>query len=162
MNIVSRFIWVLLNIFLGAGLAYLLFYWAACDLQIPLIVQHILSTYLPFASPLFNVPYVKIHSLSSSLIAKLIFNGFLYAIFGVVHTLFAQEFVQDLLARHLFPKQALRTVYCILVTITVFIMMGFWQHTNIQLWNFLPSTMSDYQKHIFLIITYQIIDAPGW
>jgi hypothetical protein len=120
-----------------------------------------ISTYLPILNPLFHVPYVQIERFSSSIIAKLIFNAFLYGIFGFFHTLFAQEFVQRILRRFLFPQETLRTVYCLIVTITVFIMMGFWQHTHIQLWNWLPTTMSPYGQQLILLIMYNIIFAPG-
>jgi hypothetical protein len=40
-------------------------------------------------------------------------------------------------------------------------MMGFWQHTHIQLWNWLPTTMSQYQQQLVLLIMYNIIFAPG-
>ncbi|CAF1417777.1 unnamed protein product [Rotaria sp. Silwood1] len=162
MNVATRFIWLILNLFFGAGLACILFNWVACDMKMPLILTNFISTYLPISSSLFNVPYVHINKISSSVIAKLIFNAFLYAIFGFVHTLFAQEYAQAFLGQFLFPKQTLRTVYCLLVTITAFIIMGFWQHTHIQLWNLLPSTMNDYQQNLALFIIYNIIFAPGW
>jgi hypothetical protein len=161
MNSVTRGIWLILNLFFGAGLACTLFYWVACDMQMPLIIKNFISTYLPILSPLFDVPYVYINKLSSSVMGKLIFNAFLYGIFGFVHTLFAQEFVQTILGRFLFPQQILRTVYCMLVSVTVFIMMGFWQHTYIQIWNWLPSTMNIYQQQLVLLIVYSIIYAPG-
>ncbi len=161
MNLVTRGIWLFLNVFFGAGLAIILFFWTACDMQMPLILTNFISTYLPILNPVFDVPYVHINKLSSSVISKLIFNAFLYAIFGFVHTLFAQEFVQTFLGRFFFPKQTLRTVYCLLVSITVFIIMGFWQHTHIQLWNLLPSTMNIYQQQAVLLIIFSIIYAPG-
>ncbi|CAF2111812.1 unnamed protein product [Rotaria magnacalcarata] len=162
MNSIARIIWFLLNLLLGAAVARILFDWGACDMQMPLIYKNLISAHLPILNPIFNVPYVQINRLSSSVVAKLIFNGFLYAIFGFSHTFFAQEFVQATLARFLFPKQTLRTVYCIIVTVTAFIIMGFWQHTGIQLWNWLPSTMNNYQQQLVLLITYHIIFAPGW
>jgi hypothetical protein len=161
MNLVARGIWFLINLFFGATLAYTLFHWIACDMQMPLIMTNFISTYVPILNPLFDVPYVQIEQFSSSVIAKLIFNAFLYAIFGFVHTLFAQEFVQIILRRYLFPPQVLRTVYCSIVTVTAFIIMGFWQHTHIQLWDWLPSTMSQYQQQLRLLIIYNIIFAPG-
>jgi hypothetical protein len=48
-----------------------------------------------------------------------------------------------------------------LVSITAFIIMGFWQHTHIQLWNWLPTTMDQYQQQLVLLIVYNIIYAPG-
>jgi hypothetical protein len=161
MNPITRVSWLLLNLFFGAPLALILFHWVACDMQMPLIIKNFISTNLPILSPFFDVPYVHINKLSSSVMAKLIFNAFLYAIFGFIHTLFAQEFVQSILRRVLFPKQTLRTVYCILVSITAFIIMGFWQHTHIQLWNWLPSTINIYQQQLVLLILYSIIFAPG-
>jgi hypothetical protein len=161
MNWVTRSIWLILNIFFGAILANILFYWVACNMQMPLIIKNFISTYLPILSPIFDVPYVHINRLSLSVIGKLIFNAFLYTIFGFTHTLFAQEFVQSILGRFLFPKQTLRTVYCIITSVTVFIIMGFWQRTNIQLWNWLPSTMNIYQQQLVLLILYNILYIPG-
>jgi hypothetical protein len=161
MNFVTRGIWLILNLVFGATLACLLFNWVACDMQMPLILTNFISTNLPILTPIFDVPYVHINKLASSVAAKLIFNAFLYAIFGFVHTLFAQEFIQSILGRVLFPQQTLRTVYCILVSITAFIIMGFWQHTHIQLWNWLPSTMNTYQQQLVLLISYSIIFTPG-
>ncbi|CAF1180675.1 unnamed protein product [Rotaria sordida] len=131
-------------------------------MQMPVIYTNFISTYLPILNPLFNFPYVHINTISSSVTAKLIFNAFLNAIFGLVHTVFAQEFAQVFLGRFLFPKQTLRTVYCLLVTVTAFIIMGFWQHTHIQLWNWLPSTMSDYQQNLALFFIFNVIYAPAW
>lgn len=161
MNIITQIIWLILNIFFGAGLACILFNWVACDMQMPLIIKNFISNYAPIFYPIFNVPYVYIDKFSSSVICKLIFNGFLYVIFGFIHTFFAQEFVQKYLQQMLFPQQTLRTVYCILVSITAFILMGFWQYTHIQLWNLLPSTISTYDQQWILLITYNIIYLPG-
>ncbi|CAF3323575.1 unnamed protein product [Rotaria socialis] len=162
MNYIARIIWLLLSLSFGFAVARILFDWGACDMQMPFIYKNLISAYLPILNPIFNVPYVQISSLSTSVVAKLIFNGFLYAIFGFSHTFFAQEFVQAALARFLFPKQTLRTVYCMIATVTVFIIMGFWQHTGIQLWNWLPSTMNSYQQQLVLLVTHHIIFAPGW
>jgi len=49
-----------------------------------------------------------------------------------------------------------------IVRVTAFIIMGFWQHTHIQLWNWLPSTMDIYQQQIVLLILYNILQGPGW
>ena len=159
MNSAARGIWFLINVFFGAALSFTLFHWIACDMQMPIIMTNLIAAYAPIFNPLFDVPYVQIDQLASSVIGKLIFNAFLYAIFGFVHTFFAQEFVQ-LILRRVFPQQSLRTIYCLLVTITVFIIMGFWQHTHIQLWNFLPSTMSEYQQQLVLLVVYHIVYAP--
>jgi hypothetical protein len=161
MNSVTSGVWFILNLFFGAALAYTLFHWVACDMQMPLIMTNFISTNLPIFNPLFDVPYVRITTISSSVIGKLIFNAFLYGIFGFIHTLFAQEFVHTILGRFLFPPPTLRTVYCMLVSITAFIIMGFWQHTHIQLWNWLPTTMDQYQQQLVLLIVYNIIYAPG-
>lgn len=161
MNLLSRSIWIFFNLFFGAPLAYTLFHWVACDMQMPLIIVDFVATYLPFLTPLFNVPYVHIQLFSSSIVAKLIFNAFLYAIFGFVHTFFAQEAVQTILRQYAFPPQTLRTVYCILSSITSFIIIGFWQHTHIQFWDLLPSTMSRYQRHIILLCCYHLTHLPG-
>lgn len=161
MNFITRVIWFLLNLFFGAPLASTLFIWGACDMQIPIVIIDFVSTYLPIFKPFFDVPYVQFNQLSSSVSVKLIFNAFLCAIFGFVHTLFAQEFVQVILSRFLFPKQALRTVFCILTSVTTFIIIGFWQHTHIQLWNWLPSTMNVYQQQLVLLVIFSIIIAPG-
>ena len=161
MHPAARAIWFLINLFLGAGLAFILFLWVACDMQMPLIIRDFIATYIPILSPLFDVPYVRIPQFSSSLIAKLIFNAFLCAIFGFVHTFFAQESVQIILRQYFAPKQTLRTIYCVLVTLTSFLIIGFWQHTHIQLWHWLPSTMNEYNQHILLLVIYHIITAPS-
>lgn len=161
MNSLSRILWLLLNFLFGAPLAYTLFHWTACNMQMPLIIKDLVSTYLPFLNPIFNVPYVRIESISSSILAKILFNGFLYAIFGFVHTFFAQEPVQNFLRQKFFPSEILRTVYCVLTTITSFIIMGFWQHTDIQLWDLLPSAMNQYQRDIILLCCYHLICLPG-
>ena len=161
MNSFARGIWFLLNVVLGAGLASILFYWVACDMQMPVMLTDFISTYLPVIKPAFDVPYVQISSISSSIPAKLLVDAFLCAIFGFAHTLFAQESVQLLLGRLLFPKQTLRTVYCIIVSVTVFLIMGLWQHTHVQLWNCLPATMSTFDRQLVLLIIYSIIYAPG-
>ncbi|CAF1292105.1 unnamed protein product [Adineta ricciae] len=161
MNWLARSIWLLFNIFFGAPPATLVFSWVACDLQLPLVIIEPISSYLPILKTLFNVPYVHINEFSSSVSAKLLFNAFLYAIFGTVHTLFAQEFMQVILRRFLFPKETLRTVYCILTTITVIILVGFWQHTHIQLWNWLPGTMDIYQQQRVLLLLFLLFFSPG-
>ncbi|UJR37091.1 hypothetical protein I4U23_029795 [Adineta vaga] len=161
MNSISRVIWLLVNLFFGAPLSTTLFVWVACDLQMPLLITNFISTYLPICNVLFDVPYVYINQFSSSVTAKLLFNACLFAIFGFVHTLFAQEFIQVILSRYLFPKQTLRTIFCILVSITTFILIGFWQHTHIQLWNWLPSTMNMYEQQRVLLILFSIIISPG-
>lgn len=130
-------------------------------MKMPLIIKDLVGTYLPILSPLFDVPYVQFPQFASSIVAKLAFNAVLCAIFGFIHTVFAQESVQIVLRRYFAPKQSLRTIYCVLVTLTVFLIMGFWQHTHIQLWNLFPSTMSEYNQHIALLIIYTIIALPS-
>lgn len=161
MNLIARVLWILLNVLFGASLAYILFIWVACDMEIPSFLMDFLDEYIPAIKPIFQVPYIKINQISSSISSKLLFNAFLYAIFGFIHTLFAQEFVQSFLGHFLFPKQTLRTVYNLLVTITVFIIIGFWQHTEVQLWNFLPNTMTKYQQHMLLLMIHTIFHVPG-
>ena len=161
MNLLARGIWLILNALFGAALSTILFYWVACDMHVPLIVTDFLGKYLPILTPLFRAPYVRIDALSSSIVGKLAFDAFLVAIFGFCHTFFAQESVQASLSRSIFPKQTLRTIYCIMVSVNSFIIIGFWQHTNIQLWNWLSSTMSIYEQEIILMTLYSIIFAPG-
>ena len=161
MNSFARGIWLVLNLLFGGALASIIFVWVACDMRVPLVLTNFVSTYLPIWTPVFRVPYVHIDALSSSIVGKLLFNAFLFTIFGFCHTFFAQESVQAALNRLMFPKQTLRTVYCMVVSLTSLIVIGFWQHTNIQLWNWLPSTMSTNQQEIVLMIIYNIFFAPG-
>lgn len=161
MNLLARGIWLILSVLFGAALSTILFFWVACDMHVPLIVTGFLAKYLPILTPLFRAPYVHIDALSSSIAGKLAFDAFLVATFGFCHTFFAQESVQASLSRSLFPKQTLRTAYCIMVSVNSFFIIGFWQHTNIQLWNWLPSTMSIHEQEIILMILYSIIFAPG-
>jgi hypothetical protein len=161
MNILTRGIWLILNVVFGAGLSGLLFLWVACDMQVPLILINFLENHLPVMTPFFRAPYVHIDELSSSVAGKLVFNASLVAIFGFCHTFFAQEFVQASLSRFLFPKQTLRTVYCIMVSLNCFIIVGLWQHTNIQLWNWFPSTMSINEQQNVLMIVFVILFTPG-
>ena len=161
MNFIACAFWFLLNLFFGAIPSSILFYWIACDMQMPLIVKNFASTYLPIYHTLLDVPYAQVNELSTSVIAKLIFNALLYTIFGFAHTFFAQEYVQARLNQFLFPKQTLRTVYCVMITVTVFIVIGFWQHTHIQLWNWLPPTMNIYQQQLVLLVIYNVIYAPS-
>jgi hypothetical protein len=159
MNLVTRSIWLILNILFGQNLSYVFFTWIACDLQIPFYIKNFISNYLTIFTHLFQMPYIQISSLS--IFGKLAINAFLFAIFGIFHTLLAQEFVQAFFSRYLFPKETLRTAYCISVSITVFLIMGFWQRTQIQLWNLLPSTMDINQQQIILSILFLIVSAPG-
>nr|ACD54688.1 putative S-isoprenylcysteine O-methyltransferase-like protein [Adineta vaga] len=157
---VARIIWLLLNILFGGVFAQILFAWTACDMKMPQLIINFISNYLPFMSPLFRVPYLEINSLSSSIWGKLAFDALLYAIFAIAHTVFAQESVQAVITRYLLPKQTLRTAYCVMVSITVFVILGFWQHTHVQLWNWLPTTMSLYQQQFVLLTIFTIIHAP--
>jgi hypothetical protein len=159
---VTRVIWLLLNTLFGAGFATILFFWVACDMKMPQLIINFVSDYLPIMTPLFRVPYIEITFLSSSILGKLAFNAVLYAIFGIAHTVFAQEHVQSMVGRYLLPKQTLRTAYCIMVSVTAFLIIGFWQHTHIQLWDWLPSTMSLYQQQLVLLTMFNVILAPGY
>jgi hypothetical protein len=159
---VTRIIWLLFNVLFGAALANILFLWVTCDMKMPQFIINFVSDYLPIMTPLFRVPYIEITFLSSSILAKLAFNAVLYAIFGIAHTVFAQEYVQAMVARYLLPKQTLRTAYCIMISVTAFLIIGFWQHTHVQLWNWLPSTMSLYQQQRVLLTIFNIIFAPGY
>lgn len=161
MHPIARFSWFLINLFFGSPLAFLFFHWIACDMQMPLIVKDLVGIYIPILSPVFDVPYIQIPQFASSIVAKLAFNSVLCAIFGFVHTVFAQESVQIVLRQYVAPKQSLRTIYCVLVTLTAFLIMGYWQHTHIQLWNLFPSTINEYTQHIVLLIIYTIITSPS-
>jgi len=162
LSVVSRVIWLLLNVLFGAGFATILFFWVACDMKMPQLITNFVSNYLPIMTPLFRVPYIEITYLSSSIMGKLAFNAVLYAIFGIAHTVFAQENVQAMLGRYLLPKQTLRTAYCIMVSVTAFLIIGFWQHTHVQLWDWLPPTMDIYQQQRLLLTMFSIIIAPGY
>ena len=161
MNIISRCFWILFNLLFGAFSASLLFLWIGCDMEMPAFITERIPEHLTGLRRIFRFPYIELAEVSSSIVGKLIFNSFLYAIFGFAHTFFAQESVQNFLGRWFFPKQTLRTVYCVIVTITTFILMGFWQHTGIQLWNWIPSTMNKQTEHILLALFYAIISGPG-
>jgi hypothetical protein len=162
LSLVTRAIWLLLNVLFGAGFATILFFWVACDMKKPQLIIDFVSDYLPILTPLFRVPYMEITCLSSSIMGKLTFNAVLYAVFGIAHTVFAQEHVQTMLARYLLPKQTLRTAYCIMVSVTAFLIIGFWQHTHVQLWDWLPPMMSLYQQQLVLLTVFNIIIAPGY
>jgi hypothetical protein len=161
MHTIVRMIWLMLNIVFGANLATILFFWVACDMHMPLIITNVVSQYFPMLMPLFNVPYLEISYLTASINGKLVFNACLFILFGFIHTFMAQEFVQNQLSQFIFPKQTLRTVYCIIASITAFIIMGFWQHTHVQLWNSLPSTMSIYYQQLVLLSMFSTIYVPG-
>ncbi len=162
LSLVARIIWLLLNALFGAGFAAILFFWVACDMKMPELITNFVSDYFPILIPLFRVPYIEISCLSSSIMGKLTFNAVLYAIFGIAHTVFAQEHVQMMVARYLLPKQTLRTAYCIMVSVTAFLIIGFWQHTHMQLWDWLSPTMSLYQRQIVLLTMFGIIIGPGY
>ena len=158
----SRTLWTIINILFGAFFAIILFFWVACDMKMPLIILDVVSTYAPWCLLIFDVPYIQVNLIKSSIVGKLLVNGILYGLFAFLHTLLAQEWIHEKITKILLPRQAMRTAYCVSVSCTAYMLMGFWQHTSIELWNFLPQSIDEKHKHFILLIFYNILFSPGF
>ncbi|CAF0906427.1 unnamed protein product [Didymodactylos carnosus] len=155
LNLISKIIWLMINILFGTFLSNILFIWTACNMHLPLFLINLIPSLF---KSFFNIPWIN---LELSLFNKIIFNALLCFIFGFVHTYFAQEKIQNSM-NQLFPKSTLRTVYILLVSITSWLIIGLWQHTQIQLWDFLKNLMlTENQRDIILTIIFILILIPG-
>ncbi|CAF1518085.1 unnamed protein product [Didymodactylos carnosus] len=155
LNLMRKIIWLMINIVFCIFLCHILFVWAACDMHLPLFL---ISGIPSLTRSFFNVPWIDYEL---SLFNKIIFNALLFFIFGFVHTYFAQEKIQHSM-NQLFPKPTLRTVYLLFVCITSWLIIGLWQNTQIQLWDFLKSLMlTENQRDSILLIIFILIVLPG-
>ena len=157
-NQFNRIFWMIINIFFGGFVGLFMIVWVSCDMQ--MLVY--LFLVLPYSlHSIFHVPWFV---MNLSLPLKILFNACLFANFGFVHTFFAQDYVQESIIRWIpFPKSALRTCYLVLTNIAAWILMGFWQHTSIQLWDLLSyfPIDNDFDRHKILLILFVIVNTPG-
>ena len=153
-----RIVWLLLNLFFGGVVGIVMLVWVSCDMEIPTFFPPVTP---PFLRPMYHLPWFD---LRLPLWAKIIFDIALFANFGFVHTFFAQTKVQEHIAEKLsLPKPALRTVYLMLTTTAVWLLIGLWQKTSIQLWDFLNRSPieTDYTRHEILLGLFILITLPG-
>ena len=157
-NQFNRIFWMIINIFFGGFVGLFMIVWVSCDMQ--MLVY--LFLVLPYSlHSIFHVPWFV---MNLSLPLKILFNACLFANFGFVHTFFAQDYVQESIIRWIpFPKSALRTCYLVLTNIAAWILMGFWQHTSIPLWDLLSyfPIDNDFDRHKILLILFVIVNTPG-
>ncbi|CAF1054703.1 unnamed protein product [Adineta steineri] len=160
-NILNRIIWFLMNILFGGFISMTMLVWVSCDMEMPNFFFPVLPS-SSFIQSIFHVPWIDMKLIFP---CKILFNAFLFALFGFVHTFFARNDVQQyLITRLSFPPLALRTFYLISTNITAWLLMGLWQHTSIQLWDFLKNyTFQDEYRgrHLILLIVFTLINLPG-
>ncbi|UJR10767.1 hypothetical protein I4U23_014955 [Adineta vaga] len=158
-NYVHRILWLILNLFFGGFIGLVLLVWVSCDMEMPTFFFPLLSS--SFLQSVFHVPWID---MKLALFHKILFNGCLFGLFGFVHTFFARDYVQRyLITRFSFPSIGLRTFYLILTNISAWLLMGLWQHTCIQLWDFLKdvSFANEHRRHEILLILFAIVNIPG-
>ncbi|CAF4171495.1 unnamed protein product [Adineta steineri] len=159
-NILNRIIWFLLNILFGGFISMTMLVWVSCDMEMPNFFFPVLPS--SFIQSVFHVPWIDMELI---LPCKILFNAFLFGLFGFVHTFFARNDVQQyLITRLSFPPLALRTFYLILTNIATWLLMGLWQHTSIQLWDFLENYTFQHEyrgRHLILLIIFTLINLPG-
>ncbi|CAF1125599.1 unnamed protein product [Adineta ricciae] len=159
-NILNRMFWLILNLLFGGFTALILLIWVSCDMEMPTFFFPLLTS-SPFLQSIFHLRWLDLHL---TLFHQILFNACLFGLFGFVHTFFARDDVQHYFTtKFLFPSFGLRTFYLILTNISAWIVMGFWQHTSIQLWDFLsnPVYEIEYRKHKILLTLFSIINLPG-
>ena len=159
-NIFHRIFWLILNLLFGGFTALILLIWVSCDMEMPTFFFPLLTS-SPFLQSIFHLRWLD---LQLTLFHKILFNACLFSLFGFVHTFSARDDVQRyFITKFLFPSIGLRTFYLILTNLTAWLIMGFWQHTSIQLWDFLSNPMYEieYRKHKILLTLFSIINLPG-
>ena len=155
----TQTIWFLLNIFFGGFITLIMIVWASCDMKMPSFIFPFLPTLL--AQSIFNVPWFD---LRLPFLPKILFNASLFALFGFVHTFFAQNMIHRYFETELhLPKSTLRTVYLMLTNAAAWLLMGMWQDTSIQLWDILShfSFYNKYRPHLILVSVFALIASPG-
>lgn len=159
-NILNRMFWLILNLLFGGFAALILLIWVSCDMEMPTFFFPLLTS-SSFLQSMFHLRWID---LELTLFHQILFNACLFALFGFVHTFFARNDVQRyFITKFSFPSIGLRTFYLILTNLASWLLMGFWQHTSIQLWDFLSNPMYEieYRKHKILLTVFSIINLPG-
>ena len=155
----TRIVWFVLNIFFGGFITLIMIVWVSCDMEMPSFIFPFLSESL--AQSIFHVPWFDMRL---PFLFKILFNASLFALFGFVHTFFAQSRIHRYFETELhLPKPTLRTAYLMLTNTAAWLLMGMWQHTSIQLWDILShfSFYNEYRPHLILVSIFALIAAPG-
>lgn len=116
----ARILWVFAALVFGLIPTVLFFVWVERNTALPLIPLEM------------GWPWISLHE--ATLTLSIIWNSALVAVFGFLHTTFAQTRVTRAMEA-VFPPQTIRIFYVCLTGTTLFLMMALWQHTGIVVWN---------------------------
>jgi methanethiol S-methyltransferase len=159
LNWFTRLVWLLLNILFGGFITLIMIVWVSCDMEMPSFIFPFLPATL--AQSVFHVPWLDMRL---PFLYKILFNASLFALFGFVHTFFAQSSIHRYFETQLhLPKSTLRTVYLMLTNTAAWLLMGLWQHTSIQVWDILShfSLENPYRPHLILVTLFALITIPS-
>jgi len=120
LSAISQFIWVILVNGLGVipGL-FIFFVWTESN------------CHWNFQKPYSFFPYF--FGKEVSLLTKCIWNSFLWASFGVIHSFLATQTIQRLLQK-VIPPQLVRPIYIIITGINLMVILVNWETNDIYVW----------------------------
>jgi len=128
---IEKLVWLTFTISFGIIPMFVYFGWIERNLNFRYIYPDFLE---PALGPL--VPNFPWYSFSSwSLKTKLIWNFALVTAWGVIHSLFAQHHVYELMS-NTFPLPTLRAIYVIITGLSCWAVMSLWQPIDIVMWHF--------------------------
>jgi len=82
-----------------------------------------------------NIIYTQFGLTPHGLYGKLTYNAKIFVTFGIIHTLLAQDFVKKFICR-LLPPQIYKTIYVLISSSSLLMVVYFWQNTGKNLWNY--------------------------
>lgn len=100
LNYLNRIIWLMINIFFGGFISLIMMVWVSCDMEMPAFFFPILPS--SFLHSIFHLRWIE---MNLSLLSKILFNTFLFSLFGFVHTFFAQDNIQQYLITKLISSK---------------------------------------------------------
>src|SRR5687767_4844946 len=113
-----RIVWLILNVAFGLIPSVLFFAWVERNCSLPVLPIEL------------GWPWI---SLDLEPAAACAWNAMLVLAFGFIHSLLAQAPAQRALDR-LAGAAATRTVYILVTGLSLFALMGAWQHTGVTVW----------------------------
>jgi len=144
----EKVIWLAFNILFGILPAVVFFTWIERNMDFrrpfPAEIERKLGGMFP------EFPWISFSTWSLS--TKLIWDFCIMMTWGVIHSVFAQHSVQDLMSSS-FPVPVLRTIYVMITGLSAWIMMSCWQPTEYIVWNFIGDTqLSNWLNFSFSLI----------
>jgi len=148
----EKIIWLLLTTVFAVLPMIVYFGWVERNLDFGRVYPSPIEPYLSPIVPEF--PLVLFTSWSLKM--KIVWNFSLVTVWGIIHSLFAQQQTHVILS-NAFPPPLLRTIYVMITGAASWIVMSLWQPLDYVVWNLIPNV--ELSNWINFLITFFFISC---